>query len=340
MDNQLNVQVVVDTSQLTAGMTQAAATVSAAGARMAAGLSPATASAVALMRQFMQAGQTATQAAEQLRNAGVAASTVSDAFRTIQAEAPAMGAAVEQATTKMTGGVNNARIAFTGLTQDIGIRGSRVLASFLAQSATIGPMLNAAFSAIAIVSFAEILYKLPSLIAKATDSLMGWNDAQKKVYASQVALNDKLLDYKKEIELEKIANDEAGLKGAAKTKKELEDADKKIAKLKEYQLEQNKIISDTKKELAAVNIFPAFIAGKFIEMEVPIIKEGTDEWHRRADAIAKAEAKAAEYGHEIEKLKEVETPRKQADLGSQEKKEAEERRERLLRMATFVGEIV
>jgi hypothetical protein len=165
-DNQLNIAVVVDASQLSGVLSPAAGVANDAFNSLAAAqirVSTASKELNSQLNTLAKSGLVPTaEQTEEVAAAMFEAETATAAFKAAQEEAYG-------STQKLTGGVNNARIAFTGLTQDLGIRGSRALGSFLAQSEMIGPILQKAFSGIAILAFVEIASRLPDIIKKASE---------------------------------------------------------------------------------------------------------------------------------------------------------------------------
>lgn len=109
----------------------------------------------------------------------------------------AFGEVGEVAGNQAARGFYNARAAATGLFSEVGLHGNRAMSSFLAQSSSLGPLLSAAFSGIAILGFIELAvqagHKLGELIA---DTFI-FTDAMKEMYKLEVAYNhdlEKVLD--------------------------------------------------------------------------------------------------------------------------------------------------
>jgi hypothetical protein len=321
-DNQLNIAVVVDASQLQSALPAATAVVNDAFTSLAAAqirVSTASKELNSTLNTLAKSGLAPT--AEQTEE-------VAAAMFEAESAAAAFSAASQQAygsTEKLATGANNARIAFGGLVQDLGIKGSRALGSFIAQSETLAPLMSAAFSGIAAIAFVEIISRIPDAIKKASESLMGWNQQAKQAYEFQVKLNETIDSHRKELALDAIANAEAGLKGTARTAQEIADINKKIALLKQYQAEQGNVAAQAERELAAVTVIPAHIAGRVLveRQEIAVIEKGSDAWNERNKRIEDATAKVAEYGNEIKKLEQVETPRAKATLGTEQQADAE-----------------
>lgn len=330
-DNVLSISVQVDASQLSGVLQPATAVANDAFTSLAAAqirVSTASKELNSTLNTLAKAGLApTTEQTEEVAAAMFEAKTATDAFKTAQVEAYG-------ATERMTGGVNNARIAFTGLTQDLGLRGSRALGSFIAQSETLGPILQSAFSGIAVLAFIEIASRIPEVIKKASESLAGWTKEAKEAYQVQLKLNETIGEHRKELELEKIANAEAGLKGTTKTAQEIADTNRKIELLGQYLIEQGKIAAEAERELEAVRVIPAHMAGRVLvqQQEVKVIEEGSEAWKERTEKLKEAQAKVEQYHNEILKLQQVETPRTNALFSEQQAAEAEKGAEEIQKL--------
>jgi hypothetical protein len=204
-----------DVGPIVAGVDVAAAAVKTGTQQMAAGFTQATNSAIVMMKAIQATGATVAQAAAQMEAGGVGANAIAAAVQAVTAAAqqapPALAQttaavnAVTAATTPLVQGANNVRVAFTGLTQDLGIHGSRALGSFIAQSQTLGPIISKAFAGIAVLAFVEILDQANKKLAEITDSVAGFGKAAQKAYKealdanqhaiiSNIELNEKVRD--------------------------------------------------------------------------------------------------------------------------------------------------
>src|SRR5208282_1459781 len=219
-DSQLSVQVVVDASQINGVLEPAAAAAKDAFSDLAAAqirVKSASYELNSTLNTLAKSGLAPT--AEQTEEVAAAM------FQAEQA-AHSFAAAEEMAygsTQKVASAANNARVAFTGLTQDIGIRGSRALGSFIAQSETLGPMLNAAFGGVALIAGVELLSRLPGIIIEITDSFMGWDAAAKKTYADIVSGNTQLLLETARTKIQVQELNESSAKGSEKYRLAVED---------------------------------------------------------------------------------------------------------------------
>jgi hypothetical protein len=152
-DNQLNISVIVDASQLTSALPQATAVVDDAFTSLAAAqirVSTASKELNSTLNTLAKSGLAPT--AEQTEE-------VAAAMFEAKSAASAFSAAEEQAygsTEKLTTGANNARAAFMGLNRELGLGGNRALSTFISQSETLGPILSQAFTGIAIAGFIQL----------------------------------------------------------------------------------------------------------------------------------------------------------------------------------------
>jgi hypothetical protein len=172
-DDNLSVKIVLDASQLDAGLKSAANVVSSATTQMGDKFSALAHAAIvsATANRELQGTLTtlarrglapAAEDVEDVAKAMFDARVATDALKAAQQEAsPALEQTARSA--------NNARSAMLGLTNELGLRGNRALSTFISQSQTLGPILNAAFTGIAIVGFiqlaAQAAEKLSTLIA-------------------------------------------------------------------------------------------------------------------------------------------------------------------------------
>jgi hypothetical protein len=204
-DEILRIAAQFDVSSITAGMDTAASAVQTGSQRIAASLKA--------------SGMSASETASALKNLGYSAEEAQAALGSSASEFEAASSAADRTTRS----VNNSRIAFTGLTQDLGVRGSRALGSFIAQSATLGPILQAAFPIVAAVAFFEILDAGYTKLIEATSALVGWNKEAKAMYAQLVELNSQQVTFNERLDIERISLAEVGLKGAALDQQKLID---------------------------------------------------------------------------------------------------------------------
>ena len=110
-------------------------------------------------------------------------------------------AAAKTAFDELTPSVNNAsaammqgRYAAQLLGRDIGVPIPRALSSIASRSATLGPILQAAFPIVAAAALLEILEKIPGAIEKGIDKLRGWDAEAKKTWERDIEMAYKLRD--------------------------------------------------------------------------------------------------------------------------------------------------
>jgi hypothetical protein len=106
----------------------------------------------------------------------------------------ALGPAAQEAGAKVDYSLTEARHAAMGLGEEIGVHLPRVVSTFLARSETLGPILAAAFSTIAVVGLLQVLAQVPAAIEKIVSTLSGWTDEARAAYNQQIALNDKVIE--------------------------------------------------------------------------------------------------------------------------------------------------
>jgi hypothetical protein len=262
-DDVLRIGSEFDVGPILAGSSQAASAVQSGCARMA--------------ESFQKSGMSADEASSALKNMGFSAQEVTAA---LGATAPAIDA-VSAAADRSTRSFTNARIAGQGFMQEVGVRGPRVLTAFLAQSSTIGPILQAAFPVVAAIAFFEVLSMGYDKIISATSALVGWDEAAKKMYATQIQLNDEMVKFNANLEIEKLGTSLAGLKGAAKDAAELNNLYAERAILSKqnagYLHDETTLLNK--------------LAGNPRDVQVHNPESGQDEMARQVDPVSKDDAK-------------------------------------------------
>jgi hypothetical protein len=188
MGDSLKIQIIVDSAQVTAGMSNVTASVDAATARIKAAFgSVANApegiqnALKVLENSARMSGETVAFAAAEINKIGQASS----------AAAPQIDA-VDQAMNRATASANNARSAFMGLNREIGLGGNRALSTFISQSETLGPILSKAFTGIAIIGFIQLAELAGEKLSALIDDTFIFTAAQKALYGQLVADNKEI----------------------------------------------------------------------------------------------------------------------------------------------------
>jgi len=123
-----------------------------------------------------------------------------------------------------------ARHALMGTGEMIGVHLPRFIASFVAHSETIGPILSAAFSTVAIVGMITILPELISKIGESATAMGGFGEAAKKAYDEALAANSRMITSSLELTEKYRELHSVGLSGSGKM---TEDQRENAAALKE-----------------------------------------------------------------------------------------------------------
>jgi hypothetical protein len=195
-DDQLNVRIVVDASQLEGGMREAASTVGAASEQMRDKFSQLASAAIVSKTANLELQNSLTTLArsglapthdqvEEVAKSMFDAAVATDALKSAQQEAyPALDRTAASA--------NNARSAMMGLTNEMGLRGNRALSTFISQSQTLGPILNAAFTGIAVVGFIQLAVQAGQKLTELIEKTWIFTDAQKEMYQGQIEANKQI----------------------------------------------------------------------------------------------------------------------------------------------------
>ena len=147
---------------------------------------------------------------------------------------------------RASGSMREARGSARLLSQDLGVGLNRELASTLARSATLGPILSAAFPIVAAIGFYEVLKNGAEQLSTLISDTFIYTAAQKAAYESLVAGNKELA---KSVEHTKTLKDEfelIGVTGIAKDTILLERLSDKIDETKEKQRTAEAVISKSR----------------------------------------------------------------------------------------------
>jgi hypothetical protein len=252
MADSLRISVIVDGSQVTAGMANVTSAVDAATAKIKASFGSVADAPAGIQAALLVLQTSARQSAAAVADATAAINQLGSSSSTAATEVEALDGAVSR-TAKSA---NNSRAAFMALNSELGLRGNRALGSFIAQSQTLGPILNAAFTGIAIAGFIQLAemagQKLSQLIA---DTFI-FTQAQKDLYGQLVADNKTIallleqhLQAQRGIELIGLSQlaaaekkrqwaieDETATKGSVDTLQKKRDEEEKVLQALEAQL--------------------------------------------------------------------------------------------------------
>jgi hypothetical protein len=320
-DDVLQIGASFDVSPITSGMNQAAGAVSAGASRMA--------------ESFQKSGMSANEVASALKNMGYSADEVTAAMG---ATAPAIDQ-VSQAADRSTRSFTNARIAGQGFMQEIGVRGPRVLTAFLAQSSTIGPILQAAFPVVAAIAFFEVLSLGYDKLISVTSAMGGWDEAAKKMYDTMLKLNEQTVAFNYNLEVEKLALNLAGLKGSALDRQ-------KEANLTAEQTIRSKELTEALHREQSIR---TEMAGNPHDVTVNNPETGLDETFTETDKPGKDRMKQLqeelqeniklqnELQEGLRKLNEVQKPQAAAETKGKEAEEAKKELENWARVQDELG---
>jgi hypothetical protein len=135
------------------------------------------------LQQLAQAGLAPTaEQVEELAKKTFDLQVATDAMKAAHQEAyPALEQTARSA--------NNARSAFMGLNSELGLHGNRALGAFISQSQTLGPILNAAFTGVAIFGFIQLATTAGEKLAELISETFIFTAAEKALSAQLTADN-------------------------------------------------------------------------------------------------------------------------------------------------------
>jgi hypothetical protein len=187
---------------------------------------------------------TAEHAAQIYNQLGIggeqAAKEIAAAFGTVAPAAGTATAATDKAAAssqKFDYSVTQARLAATGLGRELGVTMPRHLSTFLARLEGVGPLLTAAFSAVAVIAFIDIFERLIGKIAEAGEALGSYRDKQRRAFEEALAENQRMLEANFRHRESLIELGTAGKEGFGKVRAEQEALAEKIRTTIEYQRE-------------------------------------------------------------------------------------------------------
>src|SRR5690348_196091 len=172
----------------------------------------------------------------------------------------------------MRGDTEKARASIALLGEDLGIKIPRHLQTLIAESQLAGVALKAAFGAIAVVAFIDLLAKVPAAFDKIIGELSGWTEEAKKTYQAQLDLNEIALKGLEQVQQTLEQNKLIGLDGAQRFAQEERNKQDEIQRTTEKLKEQTAEILNQQKiqenkpsltDIFANGFSPAAIAGGY-----------------------------------------------------------------------------
>jgi hypothetical protein len=185
MADSLKISVIVDGSQVTAGMSNVTSAVDAATAKIKASFGSVADAPAGIQTALLVLQTSARQSAEAVADATASINQLGSSSSTAASGVEQLDASLNNAGRS----ANNARAAFMGLNSELGLRGNRALGSFIAQSETIGPILNTAFTGIAILGFIQLAELAADKISRFIADTFIFTQAEKDLNAQLIQDN-------------------------------------------------------------------------------------------------------------------------------------------------------
>jgi hypothetical protein len=163
--------------------------------KFTAGAKEAGSAAAEMAEKFMRSGLSAKEAASVLQNLGYSEEQAAEAAGVLATTQEAVAAATDKATESISrnfSAMGAAREEMGVLTNSSGMVAGG-LARIAASSEILGPLIQAAFPAFAILGIIDLLSMVPTGIEKIIGAFTGWDEAAKKTYEDIVDQNRKLL---------------------------------------------------------------------------------------------------------------------------------------------------
>lgn len=160
-----------------------------------------------------------------------------------------IGAASQQSAEKMNFSATEARHALHGLGEEVGVHVPRFVQSFVAHLGTVGPILAAAFTPIAVIGLVQVLSEVPDAFDKIIDKIAGFDKEMKRSFADATK---EVVEFQREnVELAKAMREVelVGKEGPEKARLALEIQKKTTKDLGELLGEYQKEIRATTSEI-------------------------------------------------------------------------------------------
>jgi hypothetical protein len=194
MPSDLRIQVVVDAGAVAPAMQAVSTEIEAATAKIKTAFG-----SVANAPEGIQNALLVLQNSSRMSASAVQEATA--AIQSIGRESVSASSGVET----LTRSTNNARIAFNGLTRELGLPGNRALGSFIAQSQSLGPILNAAFTGVAIAGFIQLAVVAADKLSALIEETFIFTDAQKAL-AEQLINDSHAIDLANQAHAQNLRN--------------------------------------------------------------------------------------------------------------------------------------
>lgn len=338
-DDQLNVSIRADVSQLSQGMTNAATVTKQAANSITESFNQCDASALKLMQDLMRTGQSAAQAAETLKANGVAAQTVANAYAVLGAEIQGVVAPADEAAVALTG-MDRAMATATGRAAGMAL-GMGGLGSALgrvgAASSTIGPIMQSLFPIVLIGAAIDLLAKIPDMIGEITDKFVGWDKAAKQTYEDVVSGNLRLMVSNARLADQIQDLNTIGHTGSEKYRIAIEDNVQSVKRWADVNADLLHQQHDIEAQIAALkNSAPATVPGaQAMHDWLFRTNQDVDRLNKQLREVVTAET---EVTNKIKELSKVQGPKLGAEQSDAQRKEAEKAAEEQVRIEQRLAE--
>jgi hypothetical protein len=316
-DSQLQVGVLIDTSAIPAATSQVSESVQLMADRIKAAFGSIEKAPEGVKNAFLVMQNSTTQSSE-IVSASVRA--INEALKEAGAAGEASGAKIEEGMNRAARGANNARIAFSGLTRDLGLTGNRALASFIAQSESLGPILNSAFTGIAVVGFIELAVQAAEKISKFIEETFIFTKAEQDAFNVLKADNAAILaneeQHKKNLQEISLI----GLSAAAADKLRAQYAKESNDSVAQEVVAAQRKLDAAREEVKQLTTKQALLDGQTKAISTPmgsIVTPAGAEFQKVSAALVEAQAKIPGLSSALDKVKSestLATDRMSADI--------------------------
>ena len=183
MGDSLKIQVIVDASQVAAGMSNVSSTVEAATAKIKSAFGSVANAPEGIKNSLLVLQNASRMSAEAVSEASAAINSIGNAASKAAPQVSSLDRAMALASGRMV-----------GMAAGAGMLGG-ALGRVAAASSTVGPLLSAAFPVIAVIAFLDVADLAYNKILEISSGLAGWDKAAKETFDHLITLNQQTVAF-------------------------------------------------------------------------------------------------------------------------------------------------
>lgn len=290
---------------LKAGLNEAVGQVDASVGKINKAFSAASSGAMTFAKGLKEQGVSFEDALAAMQSVGTSAAEATTALEAVGLTGQAAGAEVAEGMQQTKRSVTDARFAAMALGEEIGVTLPRAVTTLLARSQLIGPVLNAAFSAIAAVALIEVFGEVINKIDEVSESLGGMSEEQKRIAEEERRLNSQQIQTALRLAEEKLKLNEIGAEGSKLSAQEVANQKELVRLYNERLAATRQTIAAERKELEDYN---SLSSGYPLVPNVLIAPNVREHMKEVTDSLALNLRLAQQFTNELSKLQTVKLP--------------------------------